>query len=276
MAGLKGGGGGASAPGKGSPGPQSTLLSSTHVLRPGCLSGKAPARQCRRSEFDPWVRKIPWRRKGQPTPVCLPPEEPGGLHPRSRNELDMTKRLNNSMRVLESVPRTHWPPPALPLPCAAHALPPPLAFHLDLQSCACPVSARSWGQEPRAPSYVPVAGAVRCPAHVGRGAVTRAARAKSPSQGNDLSSAQQGPQEPATQLPGPPHGSDTSPLCVILKPFSSSWSPNSPRREEGNSERGRWRDGGSDGVAGWLGSKSEAATCYKASRLSVSPPVIWG
>ena len=25
----------------------------------------------RRCEFDPWVRKIPWRRKWQPTPVFL-------------------------------------------------------------------------------------------------------------------------------------------------------------------------------------------------------------
>ena len=28
--------------------------------------------QCRRREFDPWVRKIPWRRKWQSTPVFLP------------------------------------------------------------------------------------------------------------------------------------------------------------------------------------------------------------
>ena len=28
--------------------------------------------QCRRPGFDPWVRKIPWRRKQQPTPVFLP------------------------------------------------------------------------------------------------------------------------------------------------------------------------------------------------------------
>ena len=28
--------------------------------------------QCRRSGFHPWVRKIPWRRKWLPTPVCLP------------------------------------------------------------------------------------------------------------------------------------------------------------------------------------------------------------
>ena len=27
---------------------------------------------CRRPEFDPWVRKIPWKRKWQPTPVFLP------------------------------------------------------------------------------------------------------------------------------------------------------------------------------------------------------------
>ena len=30
--------------------------------------------QCGRPGFDPWVRKIPWRRKWQPTPVFLPGE----------------------------------------------------------------------------------------------------------------------------------------------------------------------------------------------------------
>ena len=29
-------------------------------------------RRCRRRWFDPWVRKIPWSRKWQPTPVFLP------------------------------------------------------------------------------------------------------------------------------------------------------------------------------------------------------------
>ena len=28
--------------------------------------------QCGRPRFNPWVGKIPWRRKGQPTPVLLP------------------------------------------------------------------------------------------------------------------------------------------------------------------------------------------------------------
>ena len=37
--------------------------------------------QCKRPGFNLWVRKIPWRRKWQPTPVRKIPwmEEPGGL-----------------------------------------------------------------------------------------------------------------------------------------------------------------------------------------------------
>ena len=55
---------------------------------PGVASGKEPAYQCRRCKrhgFNPWVRKIPWRRAWQPTPVFLPGESqgqrslPGGL-----------------------------------------------------------------------------------------------------------------------------------------------------------------------------------------------------
>ena len=30
--------------------------------------------QCKRSKFNPWIRKMPWKRKGQPTPVSLPGE----------------------------------------------------------------------------------------------------------------------------------------------------------------------------------------------------------
>ena len=40
-------------------------------LRRWC-SGKEYACQCRRWEFNPWVRKIPWRRIWQPIPVFLP------------------------------------------------------------------------------------------------------------------------------------------------------------------------------------------------------------
>ena len=38
---------------------------------PWWLSGKEPTCQCRRW-FNPWVGKIPWRRKWQPTPVSSP------------------------------------------------------------------------------------------------------------------------------------------------------------------------------------------------------------
>ena len=43
---------------------------------PSCLSGKISTCQCRRHGFDSWVRKIPWRRKWQPTPVFLPGKNP--------------------------------------------------------------------------------------------------------------------------------------------------------------------------------------------------------
>ena len=67
---------------------------------PGGASGKEPTCQCsrhRRCGFDPWVGKIPWRRRiRQPIPIFLPgespwTEEPGKLQPQGRKELDMTK-----------------------------------------------------------------------------------------------------------------------------------------------------------------------------------------
>ena len=47
------------------------------VIEPRCDSGKESSCQFKRPErleFNPWVRKIPWRRKWQPTPVFLPGE----------------------------------------------------------------------------------------------------------------------------------------------------------------------------------------------------------
>ena len=35
------------------------------------LSGKESTCQCRKCDFDPWLKKIPWRREWQPTPVSL-------------------------------------------------------------------------------------------------------------------------------------------------------------------------------------------------------------
>ena len=50
----------------------------------------------KRRGFNPWVRKILWRRAWQPTPVFLPgespwTEEPGGYSPWGFKELDMTE-----------------------------------------------------------------------------------------------------------------------------------------------------------------------------------------
>ena len=46
--------------------------------------------------LDPWVRKIPWRRAWQPSPVFLAGESPwterlGGYTPWGRKESDMTE-----------------------------------------------------------------------------------------------------------------------------------------------------------------------------------------
>ena len=47
------------------------------------------------TRFNPWVRKIPWRRKGLPTPVSLPGEFHGqrslmGYSPQGYRESDTT------------------------------------------------------------------------------------------------------------------------------------------------------------------------------------------
>ena len=57
------------------------LLPPNPLQLPRWLSGKESTCQCRRCRFDPWIGKIPWRRKWQPIPVFLPgrTEEPGGL-----------------------------------------------------------------------------------------------------------------------------------------------------------------------------------------------------
>ena len=54
-----------------------------------------------RPRFDPWVRKIFWRRKWQPTPVLLPRKSHGqrslvGYSPWGCRESDMTEQLNFS------------------------------------------------------------------------------------------------------------------------------------------------------------------------------------
>ena len=55
--------------------------------------------QCRRPWFNPWVGKIFWRRKWQPTPVLLPGKSHGrrsmvGYSPWGRKESDTTEWLH--------------------------------------------------------------------------------------------------------------------------------------------------------------------------------------
>ena len=65
----------------------------------GVAGGKESACQCRRhikTEFHPWIWKIPWRRAWQPTPVFLPRESHGqrslaGYGLQGHKEPDMTE-----------------------------------------------------------------------------------------------------------------------------------------------------------------------------------------
>ena len=63
-----------------------------------CLTGKESTCQSWRCEFDPWIRKITWRRKWQPTLVILPGKSHGqqsqvGYSPCGRKESDRTEKL---------------------------------------------------------------------------------------------------------------------------------------------------------------------------------------
>ena len=80
---------------------------------PRWLSGKEFACQCERCGFNPRVRKIPRRRKWQPTPVYLPGKSHGqrrltGVGPLTvhgvAKELNMIQRLNNkhNLKIIES------------------------------------------------------------------------------------------------------------------------------------------------------------------------------
>ena len=81
------------------------------------LRGKSICSQCGRPRFDPWVRKIPWRRKWQPTPVSVPGESRGkrslvDYSPRAHKELDMTEEIHyhshDAVKVLYSICQQIW------------------------------------------------------------------------------------------------------------------------------------------------------------------------
>ena len=75
---------------------------SQRMAFPGDASGKespSQCRRCRRWRFYPWVGKIPWRRKWQPTPVFLAGKSHGrrslaSYSPWGHKESDMTEWLS--------------------------------------------------------------------------------------------------------------------------------------------------------------------------------------
>ena len=65
-----------------------------YTVNPCCLSNSW------RPGFDPWVGKIPWRRKWKPTPVFLPGKSHGlrilvGYSPWGHKESDTSERLHS-------------------------------------------------------------------------------------------------------------------------------------------------------------------------------------
>jgi len=75
---------------------------------PRWRSGKESACQCRRHKrcaFDPWVRKILWRKKLQPAPVFLLEKSHGqkrlvGYSQQGHKESDMTEQLSAGITIL--------------------------------------------------------------------------------------------------------------------------------------------------------------------------------
>ena len=70
------------------------------------VGGKEATHQCRRPGFDPWVGKIPWRRKWQLTSVFLPGESHGqrslvGYSPWVAKESDTTERLDDNNKYMD-------------------------------------------------------------------------------------------------------------------------------------------------------------------------------
>ena len=94
-----------------------------HFGLPWWLNGKKKksAYQCWRLEFNPWVRKITWRRKCQPTLVFLPGKSHGqrslaGYSPWGHKESDTTKYTmsfysamkRNEVPILISMLQCEW------------------------------------------------------------------------------------------------------------------------------------------------------------------------
>ena len=74
------------------------MLSHDSTGFPGGTSDKESVQETKGYRFDSWVKKTPWSRNWQPTPVFLPGESHGqrslgGYSPWGRRESNTTERL---------------------------------------------------------------------------------------------------------------------------------------------------------------------------------------
>ena len=79
---------------------------------PGGTSGKEPICQCRRhkrEELDPWMRKIPWRRTWQSTPLFLPGKSKGGW-PATAHEITKSQTWLKQLSTNALLPDTQQEP----------------------------------------------------------------------------------------------------------------------------------------------------------------------
>ena len=107
------------------------------------------SRQHRRCGFDPWVRKIPWRREWQPTSVLLPGVVHGQRSLVGCKESDTTQRLINLVNESRFLPtvsvninkreKTSLPTKgnkaSTSLPCPPHNLFSGWPYQASIQSC---------------------------------------------------------------------------------------------------------------------------------------------
>ena len=75
---------------------------------PTWFVSKESACQCRKHRFNSWARKLPWKRKWQPTPVFLSGKSHGqrsltGYNHGVTKMLDTTQQLNNSNITLPAI-----------------------------------------------------------------------------------------------------------------------------------------------------------------------------
>ena len=81
------------------------ILENSLVAFPGGLEGKNVCPQCRRPGFNPWVGKIPWRRKRQPSPV-LTWKIPWAEEPRRLQSMGSRRVGHDSATITYTVEHT--------------------------------------------------------------------------------------------------------------------------------------------------------------------------